>query len=454
MKNKIIVSPLADIVFKSIEDAGGKVYIVGGTVRDYLLNNKQSHDIDVEVYHLSYDELKVVLEAFGKVNTYGKSFAIMSLDCLKGYDFALPRKENKTGVKHQDFDIIVDKDLSLDKAILRRDVTMNALMYDYSNGEIIDLCGGIADIDNKVIRMVNPLTFMEDPLRVLRVAQFSARFEMRVEENTKNHCKRMVEDGMLEHLSIERVYEEYKKILMSNHPSIGFEFLRDINALPKYLSDLIDCDQRRDFHPEGSVWNHTMLVIDLAALCKDKTDDPESFMWSCLLHDIGKPLVTNEKGSAPNHNGAGVEVFKDVKLISSKKMRVYIETMIYYHMHLMNMAKYHSSDVKYLRLLKLIDKKISLSDLMFISICDKLGRGRLASDQYNEFISYTQDKIERLGDKALLPIVVGQDLIDAGFRNRSRYKRLLDEAYDMQLQGMEKEKIMMVLKKEFKNDKG
>lgn len=453
MKNKIIVSPLAQDIFKSIEEAGGKVYIVGGTVRDYLLNHKQGHDIDVEVYHLSYDELKKVLEQYGTVNTYGKTFAIMGLDCLKGYDFALPRRENKTGVKHQDFDIVVDSHLSLGKAILRRDVTMNALMYDYFNDEIIDLCDGINDIKNKVIRMVNPSTFKEDPLRILRVAQFIARFEMSVDEDTKDYCKTMVEEGMLEYLSIERIYEEYKKILMSNHPSIGFEFLREIKALPKYLSDLIDCDQRRDFHPEGSVWNHTMLVLDIGALCKDMTENPEAFMWSCLLHDIGKPVVTTPTGSAPRHNEAGVEVFKQVDLVTSKKMRIYIETMIMYHMHLMNMSRHQSSDVKYLRLLKLIDGKISLSDLMFISECDKLGRGRVTSTQYNEFLEYMNDKIERLGNKALKPIVVGQDLIDAGFTDHSLYKGLLDKAYDMQLQGMNKEKIMLVLKKELRNDK-
>lgn len=453
MKSKIVVSPLAENVFKSIEDAGGKVYIVGGTVRDYLLNNQNNHDIDVEVYHLSYDELKRVLGQFGNVNTYGKSFAIMSLDSLKGYDFALPRKESKTGVRHQDFDIIIDKDLSLNKAILRRDVTMNALMYDYFNNRIIDLCDGIKDIENKIIRMVNPDSFKEDPLRILRIAQFVARFDMIVEEETKKHCKKMIEEGMLEHLSIERIYEEYRKILMSNHPSLGFEFLKEIGALPKYLSDLIYCDQRRDFHPEGSVWNHTMLVLDIGALCKDMTDNPEAFMWSCLLHDIGKPSVTTDTGSAPGHNNSGVQVFKDVNLITSKKMRVYIETMIYYHMHLMNMAKYRSSDVKFLRLLKLIDGKISLSDLMYISICDKLGRGRLASDQYNDFLEYMNDKIDRLGNQAIEPIITGKDLIDAGFDNHSRYKELLDKAYDMQLQGMNKEKVISVLKKELKNDK-
>jgi len=453
VKNKIQVLPLAEKIFQHIESVGGRVYIVGGTVRDYLLKIDNNHDIDVEIYHLTYDELKTVLEQYGQVNTYGKSFAIMGLDCLPGYDFALPRKESKTGVKHQDFDIIIDKDLSLDKAIQRRDITINALMYDYAQGEIIDLCGGMSDLENHIIKMVSPLTFKEDPLRVLRVAQFISRFEMKVEEKTLEMCKRMVREGMLQHLSIERIYGEYRKLLLSPHPSLGLEFLREINALPQYLSDLITCDQRRDFHPEGSVWNHTMLVLDIGALCKDFVDEPEAFMWSCLLHDIGKPSVTTKEGHAPKHNEAGVEVFKTVNLIASKKMRVYIETMIMYHMHLMNMARHRSSDVKFLRLLKNIEGKVSLSDLMFISECDKLGRGRIASQQYNDFLVYMNDKIERLGDKALKPIVVGQDLIDAGFKDHTIYKELLEKAYEMQIEGMGKEKIIRVLKKELRNDK-
>lgn len=445
MKNKIQVSAFADEVFRCIKEHGGDVYIVGGSVRDYLLNNKDSHDIDVEVFHLDYDELEAILSRFGKVNTYGKSFAIMSLENLKGYDFALPRREKKNGNKHQDFHIDINKDLSLKEAILRRDMTMNALMYDYFHDEIIDLCGGIDDLNHHIIRMVNPDTFKEDPLRVLRIAQFIARFEMDVDEETLYYCQNMVDEGMLEHLSLERIYEEYRKILMSNHPSLGFEFLRKIHALPKYLSDLVHCDQRRDFHPEGSVWNHTMLVVDLGALCKDKTDDPESFMWSCLLHDIGKPLVTTKTGSSPGHNEAGVNVFKDVHILISKKKRTYVETMIYYHMHLMNMARYQSSDKKYLKLLKAIDKKISLSDLMLISVCDKLGRERLVASQYNEFLEYMNDKIERLGMKAIEPLIDGHDLIEHGFQDYSLFSDLLNQSYDMQLDGYTKEKILKEL---------
>lgn len=442
-------SLLAQRVFDDIENHGGKVYIVGGSVRDEYLGVHDGHDVDVEVYHMSYTQLKDVLSHHGHVNTFGHSFAIMQLEQLQGYDFALPRQEKKIGDKHQDFEIMVDSQLPIEKAVLRRDLTMNALMYDYQESQIIDLCGGIDDINQRIIRCVHPQTFIEDPLRVLRIAQFVARFEMRVEENTKQLCMAMVKDHMLDALSKERVYDEYCKILMSSRPSLGFEFLKEIGALPDYLYRLVETPQRLDFHPEGHVFNHTMLVIDIAALMKDKTDHPLWFMWSCLFHDIGKPVVTTPDGRAPLHNEAGVEVFKKIKIISSRKQREYISTMIMYHMHLMNMSRNHSSDVKYLRLLKKIENKVSLNDLIAISCCDKLGRGRVVYQQYHDFIDYIEDKKQRLGVHALQAVVDGHDLIENGFLQKKKYKEILDEAYELQLSGMSKEKILRSLKKKY-----
>lgn len=440
---------LAEEIFQDILSQGGRVYIVGGCVRDDILGIGYEHDIDVEVYHFTYQQLYDLLSHYGQVNTFGKSFAIMQLAQLPHYDFALPRQEKKTGNKHQDFDVLIDPDLPIEKAIQRRDLTMNALMYDYQNHQIIDLCHGLEDIEKKVIRCVNPQTFVEDPLRVLRIAQFAARFEMSIDSQTKALCQQMVKNHMLDYLPIERVYQEYCKILMSYQPSIGFEFLKDIDALPFYLKDLTTTQQRLDYHPEGDVFKHTMLVVDIAALCRQKTDEPLWFMWACLLHDIGKPLVTTPEGHAPKHNEAGVEVFQKVDLIQSKKQREYIETMIMYHMHLMNMSRNHSRDIKYLRLLKNIDQKISLNDLIWISCCDKLGRGRVVYQQYHDFWNYIEDKMKRLGTKAPEAIVNGFDLIENGFVQDKRMKDILDEAYDLQLQGLDKERILRSLKKKY-----
>lgn len=439
----------AQIVFDDIIQSGGYVYIVGGSVRDEIMGINDGQDIDIEVYHLTYHQLYDILSRHGHVNTFGQSFAIMQLDRLPGYDFALPRKEKKTGEKHQDFEVMIDPDLPLEKAIQRRDLTINALMYDYQQKKVIDLCGGIKDIENRVIRCVQPATFVEDPLRVLRIAQFISRFDMTVEKNTLALCKQMVNQHLLDHLSQERVYSEYCKILMAPKPSLGFEFLNCIGALPSYLYDLTITHQRPDYHPEGNVFQHTMLVLDVAALSKHKTDEPLWFMWSCLLHDIGKPLVTTKEGHAHGHNEAGVKVFKKVDLITSKRQRQYISTMIMYHMHLMNMARNHGRDISYLRLLKKIDGKVSMNDLICMSCCDKLGRGRVAQEQYDTFLKYIADKKARLGEVALAPLIDGNDLLEAGFQASKHFKKILEEAYELQLQGLDKERILRSLKKTY-----
>lgn len=443
------LSILAKTVFDDIIQNGGYVYIVGGSVRDDILDIHDEQDIDVEVYHMTCQQLYDVLSHHGQVNTFGVSFAIMQLKELPGYDFALPRKELKNGNRHQDFEIMIEPDLPIEKAIQRRDLTMNALMYDYHQKKIIDMCGGISDIQNRLIRCVNPDTFKEDPLRVLRIAQFAARFQMSIDSQTFQLCQEMVKEGMLKHLSIERVYHEYCKILMSSKPSIGFEFLRDIKALPIYLEALTTTGQRLDYHPEGDVFTHTMLVLDIAALSKDKIDEPLSFMWSCLLHDIGKPLVTTSDGHAPGHNEAGVDVFKQVDLITSKKQRQYISTMIMYHMHLMNMARNHGRDISYLRLLKKIEGKVSMNDLVYMSCCDKLGRGKVAQSQYDAFLEFIKDKRERLSDHAPVALVSGFDLLEIGLTNEKKFKVILNEAYDLQLQGLDKERILRSLKKKY-----
>ncbi|UTY39673.1 HD domain-containing protein [Allocoprobacillus halotolerans] len=441
------IEALAQTIFDDILNHGGEVYIVGGTVRDEMMGYCDQHDVDVEVYHLSYNQLCTILQQYGHVNTFGQSFAIVQLDTLPHYDFALPRQEKKTGHKHQDFETFIDPDLPLEKAILRRDLTINALMYDYQHKKIIDLSGGLEDLHRHIIRCVDEKRFIEDPLRVLRVARFIAKLQFEVEPQTKALCRQMVEQHMLDNLSKERVYQEYSQILMTDMPSLGFQFLKDIGALPPYLQALTTTNQRLDFHPEGDVFTHTMLVIDVASHVKQKTDQPLWFMWSCLLHDIGKPLVTTEQGHAPLHNEAGVEVFQTVDFITSKKARQYIQTMIMYHMHLMNMSRHHARDISYLRLLKKIDGKVSMNDLIYISCCDKLGRGKVAQSQYDEFWIFIQDKQQRLGNQALPAIIDGHDLIENGFQNKQMFKKILEEAYDLQLQGYRKEKILRSLRK-------
>lgn len=427
----------------------GRVYLVGGIVRDMLLfQNVNYHDVDVEIYDLEIDELENILSKYGHVNEVGKNFGILKLDVLPNFDFALPRLETKTGMTHKDFDVIVDKNLDLKQAGLRRDFTVNAIMYDYKNEEIIDFYGGLADLEKRILKMVNKDTFQEDPLRVLRLAQFISRLEFGVDKETKDVCIDMVKKGMLKHLSHERVFEEYNKLLMSRIPSLGIVFLMEIGALFEPLMALKQCQQRLDFHPEGNVMNHVLLVVDLAALCKEETSWPLAFMWGCLLHDIGKPAVTTPEGRAPGHNESGVQVFREYfgSFFKNKKMKKYIETMIFYHMHLMNMVRNHSKDYSFYKLLKGIEGIMPIYDLVYISKCDKLGRLANRPETIEQLDLFIKDKVSRLGDQALKPIIHGQDLLILGFYEKKDFKELLDWAYDLQMRGHSYESIIQLLK--------
>lgn len=427
----------------------GRVYLVGGIVRDMLLYGKSDyHDVDVEIYDLDIDEVERILMDFGQVNQVGKSFGVLKLAKLPNFDFALPRIEHKTGNHHRDFTVEIHKNLDLYVASSRRDFTINAIMYDYKNEEIIDLHHGLEDLHHRCLRMVNSETFVEDPLRILRLAQFVARLEFGVEDQTRQCCKTMVAQGMLKELSPERVFEEYNKLLMAPTPSLGLVFLREIDALFKPLQQLQYCQQRLDYHPEGNVMNHTLLVVDLAAQYKNKTSWPLAFMWGALLHDIGKPLVTTPTGSAPGHNESGVAVFEDYfgSFFNHKKMKKYIVTIIYYHMHLMNMARNHSKDYSFYRLLKAIDGIMPIYDLVWISKCDKLGRASYQIEPILQLDAFVKDKVSRLGDQALKPIVTGTDLIALGFQEGKTFKDLLNWAYDLQMRGHSYESIIQLLK--------
>ncbi len=231
---------------------------------------------------------------------------------------------------------------------------------------------------------------------------------------------------------------DYDALLMSDKPSIAFKKLHEDHVLPDYLEILSHTMQRSDYHPEGDVFTHTLMVLDEGAKRKYQSDHPLWFMWACLLHDIGKPAVTTIDGHAPYHNESGVEVFQHVSIITDPRQRQYVEAMIMYHMHLMNMARNHAPDWRYLRLLKLIENKVSLNDLILMSICDKLGRGYVAYDQLYDFYRFIIDKQIRLGTKPVPAFINNEDVFW--------------QAYEMQLQGKSKEEILRSL--DIKNVKG
>ncbi len=444
VKNKIQVAPELKIVLDDLMCNGARVYFVGGIVRDlYIAGSRDNDDIDIEIYQLELDEIITILQKYGKVNLQGKVFGVIKIDTFPNVDFAMPRIESKVASGHKGFLVEHIKSLSLEEASKRRDFTMNALLYDYQSDEVIDLYNGIKDIQNNCIRLINENTFIEDPLRVLRAAQFASRFQFYIEESTKQVCRKMVNSKMLSSLSESRVQQEYRKLMMSSKPSIGLRFLKDICALPGYLIDLDNTIQRLDYHPEGSVFEHTMLVVDLAALLKERTSIPEAFMWSCLLHDIGKAKVTTKSGSAPYHNVAGVDIFKSIEVqLFPKKYEKYIEIMILCHMKIPYMVRKQANDYRYLKLLEMLDGIVPLDDLIYLSKCDKLGRGNDCHKVIREIDDFIKDKKQRLTTSLPVPLITGKMIVEMAFIESYKRKEVLNKAYDKQLRGSSKEEIM------------
>lgn len=293
-------------IAQAVDAAGGRALAVGGYVRDRLLD-KKSKDYDIEVFGLELEKLQAILGRFGRVLTVGRAFGVLRLADLD-VDFSLPRRDSKVGPGHRGFDVDVDPTLDFAAAARRRDLTVNSMGLDLLTEEILDPHGGQEDLGRKVLRAVDARTFPEDPLRGLRVAQFSARLVMRPDDELLALCAALD----LSEVSPERILEEFRKLLLKGaRPSLGLAFLRESGLLRFFpeLQALIDVPQDPTWHPEGDVWTHNLMVMDEAArLRRGDADDP-ALMFGALCHDLGKPATTVRRGGrvrSPSHSKAGI----------------------------------------------------------------------------------------------------------------------------------------------------
>ena len=231
-----------------LKDVGGRALLVGGCVRDSVLG-LECKDYDMEVYGLSMDSIRDVLGKEYRLDFVGASFGVLKIHGLD-IDIALPRVENKTSSGHKGFDVQFVPDLSYADAASRRDFTINAIMRDPLTDEIIDPWGGMDDLKKGVIRHVSE-HFAEDPLRVLRAMQFSARFDATVADDTVKLCSTLSQSELAQ----ERVATEWEKLLLKGKkPSKGLRFLRDCGWVDNYpeLKALIGCKQEPKWQPKAT----------------------------------------------------------------------------------------------------------------------------------------------------------------------------------------------------------
>lgn len=417
------------------KELGGRAMLVGGCVRDGLLGIP-SADIDCEVYGLAPDALRALAAQFGDVDDSGEKYGIFALSGA-GIDLAVPRTERRTGPHHGDFEVLPDPTLSFEKAASRRDFTVNAILRDVLTGEIVDPFGGQADLKNHILRAVPGAGFEEDPLRVLRGAQFAARYDLSVDEATMEKMRRMPTDA----LSPARVMSETKKALMqSARPEIYFDILRRAGALEVWfqeLAALIGVRQNPKYHPEGDAYVHTMLVLRAAAEMREAAQKPLNLMLAALVHDLGKAATTTQDQNGNYHSCeheiAGVPLLSAMlsRIGAGKDMLAYCENMCRLHMrtHIcfyMNLGEGQTN--------LLFDESICPHDLVLLAVCDARGKGRRTekSDEEEQFLK------ERLAayEKALsMPMPSGDMLIARGMKPGRGMAQALNEARRLMLCG-------------------
>jgi len=405
-------------------EAGGELYEVGGPVRDRLMN-REPKDRDLLCSHLKVEEIKSILSPLGRVALVGKSFGVIKFrpheDPEFEIDIALPRRERSTGSGHKDFDVDFDPDLPIEDDLGRRDFTINAMAMKIPDGKIIDLFGGMKDLEAKVLRQVFPNAFEEDPLRLLRGIQFAARFNLTIEDKT---WKSMVEKAdLIKTVSGERISEELLKLMRAPKPSLGIDLMAKSGLLKHVLPD-IDAIRgvEQDKQPGDDVYAHTMRVLD-AARYDDLILNPGNpeLLFAALFHDTGKKQTAQYHAPSKRIVFFGHQIvsaklarrwMRDVKLSSCGINVQRVQKLIENHMF---ETKAHYTDRAIRRFVAKIGKDL-IFDLMDMRIADNRGgkhpNGTRGVTRLRERIREEMDKKPPFGPGDLA--VNGHDLMEAG----------------------------------------
>ena len=354
--------------------------------------------------------------------------------------------------------MVCDGFMSFEEAAIRRDFTINALGYDVEKELFLDPFGAKEDMASKRLRHISSKTFVEDPLRLYRAVQFVARFGYTLDKETFKLCNNMVKDGLLDELPKERVYTEFKKLLLkSSKPSIGFELMRALGVTQKYFPELhalIGVPQSPIWHPEGDVWVHTLMSVDkMVALKRGDEKHDLKMMFAILCHDLGKAThtqVTPEKISAIGHERAGVEPTERLMYRLTNE-HDFIKSLLPLVEHHLAPSIYFRGKAKNSTIRKLATK-VNIEELVTVARADFLGRTTEASIKgIYEAGDLLLQKAEELDvySEPLKPLLQGRDLIELGYKPSKEFKSLLNSIYSEQLDGKistKREAIEFVLK--------
>jgi tRNA nucleotidyltransferase (CCA-adding enzyme) len=445
---------LVGAIATGVREAGGRALVVGGWVRERLRASRPNHDagtqqtaskdIDMEIFGIPSEALPGLLTAFGRVEAVGQSFPVFKVINSDGIaiDAAIPRRESKQGRGHKGFEVRGDPFMSIEEAAHRRDFTINAISWDPLTNEYVDPVGGRADLERGLLRAIDSRTFADDSLRALRAVQFAARFDFTLDDETAALCRSI----RLDDLPSERIWGELEKlVLQAERPSIGFALARDLGIIDQVLPEmvpLIGCEQEPEWHPEGDVWIHTLMVIDRARELNSDLSRPHliTLMLGAICHDLGKPATTafiDGRIRSLDHEQAGVAPTTslldrlNVHTIDGFDVRQQVVGLVAHHLKPGMLHKAANvGDGAFRRLAQRVDLEL----LARLARADCLGRtGTFDCTAMDWFLA----RARSLGveHRAPAPLLLGRHLLALGLTPGPRVGNVLKQIYEKQLDG-------------------
>ena len=394
-----------------------QVYLVGGAVRDKLLSIPVK---DKDWVVVGATPQQMIDLGYQQV---GKDFPVFLHPKTK-QEYALARTERKTSAGYTGFECKFDSSITLEQDLIRRDLTINALAEDQT-GQIIDPYHGLDDLNNKILRHVSP-AFTEDPLRVLRVARFAARYQnlgFTIADETLTLMKEMVASGEVNHLQAERVWLETEKALVTQAPQVYFQILRDIGAL-KVLFPELDClwgiPNPEKWHPEIDTGVHCMMVLQQAA----KLSELPEVRFAALCHDLGKGLTPPELW--PHHHGhekAGVKLVENLsnRLRIPNHYRDLATITSEFHCHIHKALELNPAT--YLKMFDRTDlwrKPDRFKQFLLCCLADFKGRKNFEDKQYPQF-----EFVQKIADACVR--VKAKTFVEQGFTGLEIKQQIYDK---------------------------
>ena len=388
-----------------------EIYLVGGKVRDLLLG-RESYDYDFVIRNVGGEELEKFLASEGRVDYVGKSFGVFKFipkkfTLAEALDIALPRTEESFGTGgYRDFDIQSNPELPIEKDLARRDFTVNAMALNIETGELIDPFGGIADLENKLIKTVGQpeARFKEDFTRLLRAIRFSVQLYFKIEPETYRVIQKLAPG--LKTMAAERITEELNKIIIAPNAEFGLVLLQKSNLLRYIIPELeagVGVSQNRSHI--YSVFTHCVKSLGFAA----ERNYSRNVRLAALFHDIAKPKVKAGEGPDStfyNHDIEGAKIVRKImqRLKYPNEITKKVTHLVRHHMFFYSLGSITDAAVR--RLLARIGKD-SINEAIELRICDRLGMGRPKAKPY-KLIELEQ----RLHEVQLDPISVKMLKID------------------------------------------